>query len=75
MGRGDGVLAALPPPSGGSAPVFPGPHGRAGGSRVSLRLWVGGVQRSPRMGFSDGPGWGWALVMCLGWGAPSYFIQ
>lgn len=50
MGRGDGVLATLPPPSGGSAPAFPGPHGRLGGSRVSLRLWVGGVA-------SEAPGW------------------
>lgn len=69
LGWGNGVLAALPPLSGGWAPAFPDPHS-PGGSRVSLRL-QGWVLGSPRMGFPNG-GWG-VLSLRPRWGSPFLF--
>jgi hypothetical protein len=59
QGWGDGVLSPLPP-IWGAAPAFPGPHGRPGGSRVSLRA-AGAGPGQPQ----DGLPWRGGLGGCL----------
>lgn len=70
-GWGDGVRG-LCLPFLGAAPASPGPHGRPGGSRVSLRL-QGQVQGSPRTGFPLGEVGGWFCPWAPGWGGPFLF--
>lgn len=56
-------------------PAFPGPYGRPGGSRVSLRA-AGVGPGQPQDGLPWREGWGWGLfIESQERAAPSYFIQ